>query len=640
MIRLRLITALLAGLASLAGAAVIPLDAEIPYEPAEGSRPLRGLTITIDPGHGGSSHTEGYSGSARGIRSRVVEGDLNSLVASQLYHYLRRGGAQVHLTRRDDQRVTFTGTGRSEELGARVEQAVDSRSHLFLALHHNSAPRRTADGVVVLIWPTDSQGQDQPLERAFADILREEVEAQVHHREEFPHYLSEHPLVMFSDIPSAVIEFGFLSNPEFDAWVSQPGAHRAEARGVYNAIVRMWREHGDELEALRTRLFPRGEDEVAEDGEPPMSERRARRDASRLVRSYWPSDEPPQTARELQFILDAYRRSALSDATTFRFDVRVEGGPGAWRVSGSVNHPRLRDVPARLLAAVGCSPEVDGVRLLPAASLGAERYGVCAIPMALTYPEPYDRGTVQTQLLLGDRVYLLDEDEDRRHFLLMAPDGYLGWVRQEAIRRMDAAEFTSWSLAPRARVVRETMVDDFRVPAGSALPVLGNDGTRVRLRIPRAVRASASTEAVMVPLVSVNLPSQPSPGFVAAQTAITALTVPYVFGGRSMLGLDCSGLVGNAYLTAGLRLPRDARQQMLVGEIVATPWYFGDLRPGDILFFIDGMGHVTHVGLSLGGSRFIHESPPEVQVSSFDPGDPLYAPNWAAAFCFARRPLD
>ena len=83
----------------------IEVDSEVPFIPED--RPLEGLVITLDAGHGGFSTQPGYSGSARGVESRVVEGDLNMLVAAQLRHHLIRGGATVHMTRWDDRKVTL-----------------------------------------------------------------------------------------------------------------------------------------------------------------------------------------------------------------------------------------------------------------------------------------------------------------------------------------------------------------------------------------------------------------------------------------------------------------------------------------------------------------------------------------------------
>jgi N-acetylmuramoyl-L-alanine amidase len=178
-------------------AAPIELQADTPFVPVD--QPLEGLVITIDPGHGGSAWAEGYAGSARGVNSRAVEGDLNMLVAGALWHLLRKAGADVTITRWDDRKVTLGDTAAAEELGHRVQMAVESRAHLFVSLHHNAAPRASADGVGALIWPTDSAGQDQPLERALEQCLREEVEKRVHFAEHFPPYMSKHPLVAGSD---------------------------------------------------------------------------------------------------------------------------------------------------------------------------------------------------------------------------------------------------------------------------------------------------------------------------------------------------------------------------------------------------------------------------------------------------------
>ncbi len=91
----------------------IEVEATRPFEP-EG-RPLEGLIITIDPGHGGSAHQPGYSGSARGVNSRVIEGDLNMLVAGQLFHHLQDAGARVYMTRRDDRKVAPGDSDRAAE---------------------------------------------------------------------------------------------------------------------------------------------------------------------------------------------------------------------------------------------------------------------------------------------------------------------------------------------------------------------------------------------------------------------------------------------------------------------------------------------------------------------------------------------
>lgn len=637
---------------SLAGAETLDVPADRPFVP-EG-RPLDGLTVTIDPGHGGFAHQPGYTGSARGVNSRVVENDLNMLVAAQLRHYLHQAGAHVVMTRLDDRRVApNTQPDRAQELGARTRMAEAARSHLFIAIHHNAAPRETADGVVILSWPTDSAGNDQPLERTLATVLRDEISKYVHQKETFDAWHSEHPLVAGTDIPAACVEFGFLTNADFDAWVSRRGAHRDEARGLYEGIVRMWREHRDELDALRERLFPDARRAPREAGgqpvpdrmpgeleEPALSRRPGESRLEHTARSLWPMGRPPGDAAEAGFVLQRFR-ATLTDTTIFLFGVSAAREDGRWVLRGSTNLPQLRDAAGGVLKAVGLADVDNRIEVLPSERLGAKRFGVVRIPMALTWAGPAEGSGSRTQLLLGERVYLLDQTPDGGYLLLQGGDGYIGWVRQEAVLRMDETGFTDWCASRMATVVKDRMADDFRLPAGASLPVMDESADTVRLRLPRGVRSTGDKAEVEVPRdhLRIRPAGEPASGLAAAQCAVEYLTTPYVFGGKSRLGLDCSGLTGVAWAAAGVSLPRDARQQILVGTVVSTPWYRPPLQPGDLLFFCDDDGRVIHAGVSLGGSRFIHASPPEVQVSSFDPADPLYSEPWLRRFVFARRPM-
>lgn len=626
---------MLAGMA-LAGDA-IPVEARRPFDPD--GRPLEGLIITLDAGHGGSAHQPGYSGSAVGVNSGVIEGDLNILVTSELFYHLRQAGAQVFMTRRDDRKVTLGNTDRAEELGARTRLAEKTQSHLFLALHHNAAPRVTADGVMILIWPTDKAGNDQALERAFADALREEVEKKVHHTEKFGHYINDHPLVSGSDIPSAVVEFGFLTNPEFDAWVSQGGSHREEAVGVHNAIVRMWTEHRADLKAKRAENFP-GAKPV--EVKPRKSGDEGFRDSmAGIARQLNPSGIAPVDGAAVQPYIELYKRAFITDRTFFLLNARVEGGPGAWKLTGKTNMPGLKRTLGGVVEALGASPLENGLTVLPAEKLGEKRFGVVQIPMALTWGEPGEGGSAQTQLLLGEPVFLLDETDDGSYILHHATDGYIGWVRSEAIRKMDGAEFGEWNRAAHVRVVVNSHAKDLVIPAGALLPLvsMSDGGTTATLRIPSVVGVVPKGPTIDLPGANVRTVDAGT-GRRVAEAALQFLTTPYVFSGRSPHGLDCSGLVGVSWATVGVTLPRDANQQVTVGKLVGTPWYLDGLEPGDAVFFLDETGKVYHTGISIGGKRFVHSSPPEVQVSSFDPADPLYSEGWTKAFCFARRPVD
>ncbi len=87
-------------------------------------------------------------------------------------------------------------------------------------------------------------------------------------------------------------------------------------------------------------------------------------------------------------------------------------------------------------------------------------------------------------------------------------------------------------------------------------------------------------------------------------TAMQYLGVPYVYGGSSPSGFDCSGFVSYVFAQAGIHLPRTADDQYLVGQPVSL----GNLRTGDLVFFVDDSGELSHVGMYLRDGEFIHAS--------------------------------
>ena len=115
---------------------------------------------------------------------------------------------------------------------------------------------------------------------------------------------------------------------------------------------------------------------------------------------------------------------------------------------------------------------------------------------------------------------------------------------------------------------------------------------------------------------------------------------PYFWGGRTVEGIDCSGLVQMSYASAGLHLPRDAYQQFYLGELTATRWHRAGLRRGDTLYFLAADGKIRHTAIYLGDQRFLQAVMPKVRISSFDPKSSDYDAGHAESFAFAKRLVD
>jgi cell wall-associated NlpC family hydrolase len=113
-----------------------------------------------------------------------------------------------------------------------------------------------------------------------------------------------------------------------------------------------------------------------------------------------------------------------------------------------------------------------------------------------------------------------------------------------------------------------------------------------------------------------------------ARTSKTFLGVPYLWGGTSSKGVDCSGFTKTVYRLNGVELNRDASQQARNGEDVVLDSSFSTSRKGDLLFFgqkatSERSERITHVGIYLENKKFIHSSG-RVRFGSFDPSSPMY----------------
>lgn len=259
----------------------------------------------------------------------------------------------------------------------------------------------------------------------------------------------------------------------------------------------------------------------------------------------------------------------------------------------------------------------------------------------------YDAG-MESQALLGMPVKVLDTRNEWTR--IQTPEGYEHWTLSAAVSRMTREEVTQWNQGRQVVVTamygnvyeepsrKAQTVSD--VVAGNRLRLTGRKGRFYRVEYPDG-RKGYLPKADAEPLEKWRASLDNSAEGIL-QTAHRLMGVPYMWGGTSPKGVDCSGFVRTTLLMHDIIIPRNASQQARKGERLETG-DFSTLQPGDLLFFgskaKEGKPErVIHVAFYLGGKRFIH-SLGCVRTGSLDPQDPLYDEYDHQRLLFAARVL-
>lgn len=231
--------------------------------------------------------------------------------------------------------------------------------------------------------------------------------------------------------------------------------------------------------------------------------------------------------------------------------------------------------------------------------------------------EPDENAELVDQAHFGERVRILAAHEMWRY--VQGEDHYLGWLPERTVPPMSSygkQHVVAVLLAEVHELADESSAVIARLPAGTRIPILGrgriDDGTRVRefeieepagwrgvafsLDEPRRGREGFVAIADLADIAELSH-AYPTPADLLA-TADAFIGVPYLWGGTTARGLDCSGFVQQVYRLNGVALPRDADQQAMLGQRV------GEARAGDLLFF--GEDSVTHVAIATSAGEFVH----------------------------------
>lgn len=274
----------------------------------------------------------------------------------------------------------------------------------------------------------------------------------------------------------------------------------------------------------------------------------------------------------------------------------------------------------------------NNVRLLPDDATDGLSYGVLYNSVGTIHRAAAYSSETVTQTLMGTPVRVLDKKGG--WFRIQTPDKYIGWING-AVKRMTKEEQQDYLCMPKV-IVTSLFASSFQqaninsstlsdLVVGNIISVIGEDDSFFEVLYSDNRKGFVSkTDAI---LLNQWEPEQTKESIVALSKQFAG--IPYVWGGTSSKGLDCSGFTKTVYYMHDIVLPRDASQQVLTGELIDEKGEFDKLVLGDLVFFGDKATdenpkeRIVHVGIYIGNYHFIHASD-YIRVNSFNPDDELF----------------
>ncbi|MBI3509908.1 MAG: C40 family peptidase [Bacteroidetes bacterium] len=234
-------------------------------------------------------------------------------------------------------------------------------------------------------------------------------------------------------------------------------------------------------------------------------------------------------------------------------------------------------------------------------------YGIIHLSVIPVRKEPSDRSEMITQLLFGDTFKSIGE-KDNWLFIHSDADGYEGWIDRKQSTEISEAEHKKIISAPSfvskdlfGIITNKNSGESFPIPLGCSLPEYFDGMCSL-------AKNNFSFDG------KVCYPNEKTTRDEIVETALLFLNSPYLWGGKTFLGIDCSGFTQTVFKANGIKLKRDAWQQAETGTSYS---FVEESHAGDLAFFDNEEGKITHVGIVIHDNRIIHASG-RVRIDHFD----------------------
>lgn len=221
------------------------------------------------------------------------------------------------------------------------------------------------------------------------------------------------------------------------------------------------------------------------------------------------------------------------------------------------------------------------------------KYGINILGLIPLRFAPKDQSEMISQVLFGQHFKILEFKKKWVRIILYA-DNYQGWICSKQYMEIEKKDYEQLSLSVSDFSIDKTsyLVDledssEIAIPMGSTLPFLNN----------RLININGKKYKYLGEVSSRNIKD-------VIKYSMQFLNSPYLWGGKSFLGIDCSGFTQLVFSICGIKIPRDAYNQIESGKKLN----FSETRPGDLIFFINDSDRIHHVGIALKDDKIIHAS--------------------------------
>ncbi|PTX45001.1 SH3 domain-containing protein [Christiangramia gaetbulicola] len=338
--------------------------------------------------------------------------------------------------------------------------------------------------------------------------------------------------------------------------------------------------------------------------------------------------EEKEEVNESEAIIAEVREEYAPDKRVALFDIEAVKKDESYVLRGESNLPdAVNDLKQKMEAEN--LKFTDSIKLLPdSEGLEGKTMGVVKISVANLRDEPKHSAQLITQATLGMPLKVYKQDGG--WFYVQTPDGYLGWVDYGGLSGKTPQEFSEWKSAEKL-IYLEPFGNSYEkadsdaqsvsdLVAGDILELLSEANGFYKVKYPDGREAfieKSEARPYLDWLSSLEMEKED-----LVETSKRLMGLPYLWGGTSPKGVDCSGFTKTVFFLNGMVIPRDASQQVHTGIQVDSTRNFENLIPGDLLFFgrpaTDSTSEkVIHVGMWIGDNKFIH-SMGDVHISNMD----------------------